>query len=289
MLANCGHDERGKYTGGKAGDQSGTEWYVRSWYRYPYGGGWKVVLRHPNANVRAVLAGLAVEAAENNKIGYDQGQRTTFGTELKRVGYRPKNIKTACETDCSKGTIDLIRAVGQLLGFSKLKKLDATYTGNLRAGCKNAGFEILTASKYLTSEKYLVPGDIVLNDNWHVAIIIGKSAADAKKAANRILEADKAEKDEYAGVYNVPITTNAVAAAQEFNKTYAGTYKVTATALNLRAVPGARADHPVLTVLEKGDKVTCYGYLTKVDKVPWLYVTHKGYTGYCSTTYLKKV
>lgn len=26
MISNCGHDERGKYSGGKAGDQTGTEW-----------------------------------------------------------------------------------------------------------------------------------------------------------------------------------------------------------------------------------------------------------------------
>ena len=25
MISNCGHDERGKYSGGKAGDQTGTD------------------------------------------------------------------------------------------------------------------------------------------------------------------------------------------------------------------------------------------------------------------------
>ena len=43
MISNCGHDERGKYSGGKAGDQTGTEWQVINWYNRP----WKCVLRHP--------------------------------------------------------------------------------------------------------------------------------------------------------------------------------------------------------------------------------------------------
>lgn len=32
MISNCGHDERGKYSGGKAGDQKGDEWAVIPWY-----------------------------------------------------------------------------------------------------------------------------------------------------------------------------------------------------------------------------------------------------------------
>lgn len=44
MISNCGHDERGKYSGGKAGDQTGTEWQVINWYNRP----WKCVLRHPD-------------------------------------------------------------------------------------------------------------------------------------------------------------------------------------------------------------------------------------------------
>ena len=52
MISNCGHDERGKYSGGKAGDQTGTEWQVINWYNRP----WKCVLRHPNAATRKLIA-----------------------------------------------------------------------------------------------------------------------------------------------------------------------------------------------------------------------------------------
>ena len=40
----------------------------------------------------------------------------------------------------------------------------------MRSALKSAGFKVYTSSKYLTSDAYLKPGDILLNDNAHVAI-----------------------------------------------------------------------------------------------------------------------
>ena len=70
MISNCGHDERGKYSGGKAGDQTGTEWQVINWYNRP----WKCVLRHPDAATRKLIAQMAKAAAVNNMVGYCQSQ-----------------------------------------------------------------------------------------------------------------------------------------------------------------------------------------------------------------------
>ena len=61
MISNCGHDERRKYSGGKAGDQTGTEWQVINWYNRP----WKCVLRHPDAATRKLIAQMAKAAAVN--------------------------------------------------------------------------------------------------------------------------------------------------------------------------------------------------------------------------------
>ena len=82
MISNCGHDERGKYSGGKAGDQKGDEWVVIPWYSRP----WGVMLRHPNAAVGKKIAELAEKAAKNDHIGYDQGNRYTFWQQLKASG-----------------------------------------------------------------------------------------------------------------------------------------------------------------------------------------------------------
>ena len=166
MLSNSGYDENRKYSGGKAGDQTGLEWRLVSWYSYP----WNCVIRHPNQSVRTKLAELSIAAANNNKIGYDQNQRNTYWNYLVKAGYNPSKITTACEADCSSGVCANIKAVGHLLGIKSLQNISCTYTGNMRSGLKAAGFEILTASKYLTSDKYLLAGDILLNDVHHVAV-----------------------------------------------------------------------------------------------------------------------
>ena len=167
MISNSGHDENGKYRGGKAGDQTGGEWTLRTWYNRP----WLCILRHPDKNVRAEIAKLAIAAAENDNIGYDQGERTTFWEHLKKAAYDPAKITTPCEADCSAGVSAIIKAVGYMLNIQKLKDVNEnSYTGNLRAVLKNAGFDCLTSSKYLTSDNYLIPGDVMLYDGHHVAI-----------------------------------------------------------------------------------------------------------------------
>ena len=165
LISNSGHDENGKYSGGKAGDQTGTEWALIPWYNRP----WKCVLRHPDAKVRAKLAELGIKAAKNDLVGYDQGQRGTYWEHLKASNYDPSQITIACEGDCSAGVIANIKAAGYLLGIDALKNINATYTGNLRSGAKAAGFQVLTESKYLTGPDYLLAGDILLNDSHHTA------------------------------------------------------------------------------------------------------------------------
>lgn len=164
-ISNCGHDERGAYSGGQAGDQTGSEWQLISWYSRP----WNCVLRHPDPQVRKLHAEMASAAALNDNIGYDQYQRDTFGVQLKAVGDDPSKIKVKCETDCSKGIIDITKAIGRKLNRSELQNINATYTGNMRSGYKTAGYQVLTDSKYLTGTDYLLSGDILLNDVAHTA------------------------------------------------------------------------------------------------------------------------
>lgn len=170
-MSNCGHDENGHYHGGKAGDQTGTEWYLRAWYSYP----WNYIIRWKDRTLGNLFADLSVEAANNNLIGYDQYQRDTFWTHLKASNYRPSKITIACETDCSAGTIALIKAVGYLKGIPELQKCNATYTGDMMNYFRSANgqkyFTILTG-KYLTNSSYAMRGDINLNTAHHVNITV---------------------------------------------------------------------------------------------------------------------
>lgn len=180
-VSNCGHDERGLWSGGKAGDQTGTEYRLCEWFDF----GQNVVLRHPSKRVRRKLARMAKNAAKNDRIGYDQSQRRTFWDTLKKCAYKPKRVRTACEADCSSSTAAIVKACGYQLGLEKLKAVSPDcWTGNLRAALVKAGFAPLTSSKYLRSGDWLLRGDISLNESRHVNIAItdGRNAKSPSKA-----------------------------------------------------------------------------------------------------------
>lgn len=177
MLSNSGHDESGRYTGGQAGDQTGGEWSLVSWYQYPWDGGWNVILHHPSSEVRKWIAQLATEAANNNKIGYDQSERYTFWNQLSTVGFRPQNITVPCEADCSAGVAAIVKAVGYLLNSAALQGVSIyAWTGNLKAVLVNAGFEARTGSQYLSGDSYLYAGDVLLNETNHTCICVTDGA-----------------------------------------------------------------------------------------------------------------
>lgn len=78
--------------------------------------------------------------------------------------------------------------------------------------------------------------------------------------------------------------------AKSFLKSIAGTYKVTASALNVRH--GAGTTKKKMVAIPKGTKVQCYGYYTMVSKTKWYYIqfTYNGvkYTGFASSKYLAR-
>jgi len=170
MISNSGHDERGRYSGGKPGDQTGQEWAIRTWYNRP----WTHCIVFEDAKVRECICQLSIEAANNDNVGYDQGNRTSYNKALEDAGFRPKNIKVKCEADCSSGVAANVRATGYLLNIPALKNVSPdAYTGNLVAVMKKAGAKIYTDKKYLTSEKHLKDGYILLYEGHHACVYVG--------------------------------------------------------------------------------------------------------------------
>jgi len=171
MISNCGHDENGKYSGGKAGDKNGQEYCIRTWYNRP----WDCVIRYPDPAIGQVIARIAKNAAKNDHIGYDQSQRLTYYNALKAAEWKPVNIKIDCEADCSSSTAANIIAAGHQEGIKKLQEINPSCTtGNLRQALKNAGFHVLREKIYLDSDAYLLPGDILLKEHSHAAINLDK-------------------------------------------------------------------------------------------------------------------
>ena len=253
VAVKIGHasiDERGKSRGGKAGDQTRKEIVVQDWYKRD----WSAVFRAKNSSKAEKIALAMEDACGNNNIGYDQGQRTTLYEQAKTLNWNISKIKNKCECDCSSLVAVCVNAAG--INISK-----DMYTGNQKKVLSSTSkFDILEDSKYLVKPDHLKRGDILLG-NGHTAIVVSNS--------NSIAEIDT---------------------AKSFLASYAGTYRVTATSLNIRC--GAGTNKAVLTIVPKGTKVTCYGYYTKQQEAVWLYLqlTHNGtkYTGFASSKYLSK-
>lgn len=173
-VSNCGGDEHGGASGGQAGDQTTYEYKVKEWGYFHQ----QVVLRHPDEKVRYLIAHLAVQAADNDAIGYDQGQRSTFWERLREAGYDPSKITIPCETDCSASTAAIVKAVGYLTGDRRLQNVpEWLWTGNERSYLQAAGFEALTGPMYTDSPDRLLPGDIQLahheGGRQHTNIYVG--------------------------------------------------------------------------------------------------------------------
>ena len=172
-ISTSNSDENRKAKGGKAGDSTKLEWNMTTSfgsinvtesstkknvtinvYRY-----------NSNANVGKKLAYLSIEAALNNNIGYDQGQRTTYKEQLELANWDPKKITTECEQDCSAGVSTNVIAVGKLLGISSLSKMPISYSGDIGDNLINAGYsKVYTNKKSLSTTEInsLRAGDILV-------------------------------------------------------------------------------------------------------------------------------
>ncbi|MGI6011853.1 MAG: hypothetical protein ACOX8H_10225 [Ruminococcus sp.] len=258
MISNCGHDERGRYSGGAAGDQTGGEWEIRSWYNRP----WNYVLRHPDGKVREMIAGMAEAAAKNNRIGYDQNDRYTFWQHLKASNYDPARITVKCEADCSSGIAAIVKAAGYRLNNAALKGVSIyCYTGNLRPALKAAGFTVLSASKYLTSASYLLRGDILLYEGHHVAanLTTGSKADGGSGAEN----------------------------SQTLNKSVKWNGRVTAP-LNVRKWAGTGNGLCSFSPLKTGTLVGICDTVQAADGDAWYYILCDEKYGFVSADYVKQ-
>ena len=76
--------------------------------------------------------------------------------------------------------------------------------------------------------------------------------------------------------------------ATGFDKSLAGTYKVSTQSDPLVLRAGAGTSKKKLTSMPKGARVQCYGYYTDISSGRWLYVVYDGVTGFAAEEYLKK-
>lgn len=270
MISNSGKDENSRYAGGVAGDQSKAEWRIIPWYNRP----WNCVLRHPKEEVRELIAKMARAAAGNDNIGYDQWQRNTFWEQLQKNDYKVNNIKTKCEADCSAGVCSIVKAVGYRQNIKKLKDIPITTTHYMKDIFKKAGFKVLTDSKYLTSDDYLMPGDILLNESHHTATNLDMGS---KVKVTQSKKEEKPKKEE---------TKKTETKKEETKVEYV---KVKTNGGLLRCRKSGSTSSAIVGTFRNGTKLTLVAKTNKDwYKVKGKSSSGKSITGFCSTKYLVK-
>lgn len=168
MIGHASIDENGKSSGGAAGDQTGSEVCIRTWYRS--GTGWDTVLRPKSSALAEKMASICEWLCTCNLVGYDQSQRNTLYNELEKLNWNYKKLTTKCETDCSALMGTCAKAAG-----SNVQRCygNCCYTGNQEElFLKSGDFISLKDSKYLSTSNYLKRGDVLLRTSGHTAMVL---------------------------------------------------------------------------------------------------------------------
>lgn len=160
-------DEHGYAHGGKAGDQTKKEVSTQSWYKHKKG--WRVL--RPKDPDKAEKIAYAMQAAcDNNKIGYDQSQRSTLYNKAKKVGFDPAKVTSNCETDCSA----LVRVCCNYAGI-KVGTFSTSSEASKLLSTKE--FTELKGSKYTGSSNYLCRGDVlVTKTKGHTVVVLSNGS-----------------------------------------------------------------------------------------------------------------
>lgn len=176
-------DERGKITGGAAGDNTGNEVSYQNWYKHSKG--W-VVIRAKDAAVRKKIANAMRAACTNNNIGYDQSNRSGLFNLVKNLGYDPAKCTVPTETDCSA----LVRVCSCYALNKKINDFNTSSEKNVLVA--TGAFDTLTDSKYTNSSDYLLEGDIlVTKTKGHTVVVLNdgdKAYIDMSGAATPTLK-----------------------------------------------------------------------------------------------------
>lgn len=168
-IGSARSDERGKYSGGKPGDQKQTttpdnKGEVSLQDFYVHSKGWTII-RHPDSKIRAKIGERMIAACSNKNIGYSQSDR--YGIIKNGI-----DAKIPCNADCSSTVRECVKeATGKDPGDFN--------TASEAAALKKAGFEII---EYKAGAK-LYKGDIlVTKTKGHTVIVTeGEPEKERKK------------------------------------------------------------------------------------------------------------
>ena len=173
QLACASIDERGKISGGKAGNQTGKELRIRNYYVHSKG--WRV-LRCIHPEMRPLIAAAMKSAVNNRNIGYDQNQRNTLYKQVQNAGFDPAKATTPCETDCS--ALARVAVMYALRKCGNGASIADFYTANEASILLKTGlFTEMEGSRYTRRSDYLCAGDIlVTRTKGHTEVVLNNGS-----------------------------------------------------------------------------------------------------------------
>ena len=162
-IGHASIDERNKTKDGIAGDQTGKEVCVRTYYDK----NWNFVLR-PKTHDMAEKSAVACESmCKNDHIGYDQNERNTLIRYLETLNWDYKKIDKNTECDCSSFMTACALCAGARIDY----KGNAPTTRTMRQRFKESGsYDVIQ----FVSPKHnsLKRGDILVKEGSHTVMVL---------------------------------------------------------------------------------------------------------------------
>ena len=178
MIGHASIDENGKAHGGQAGDQTGKEVCIRTWYD----GKWDRLIRAKDPAVAEKMARFVEIVCNSNLVGYDQYQRNTLRDVARAAGWDANKITTKCETDCSAFMTVAAEAAG--ISIPYMEGWNAPVTSTMCNAFKNTGaFDVLSGAQYCSQTNYLKRGDILVRQSGHTAMVLSNGALASNHSA----------------------------------------------------------------------------------------------------------
>lgn len=168
MIGQACRDENGNITGGSAGDQTGGEVDVSEWEHDGDSFNWDYVLRAKDPSIAKKLAENMKAACSNDHIGYDQDEpdRNSFYDAAEANDWDIATIETYCETTCSSAVSVCLNAAG--VDVPRSWASSEVYSDVMSTGM----FDCYTSADYVASSANLLPGDILVTDGRHTAMVV---------------------------------------------------------------------------------------------------------------------
>lgn len=174
-------NEFGTINNGAAGDQTGSEVNISSYYS----DNWTQIFRHPDPTIARRAAQVGIILANSNRVGYDQlgiTNRMTLYNALKKCDWSIRKYLASGK----KTNADCASFVHACYCVVEPKCRDWTWSPTCSSWIPAAsgwGFQTFVSPDYTRSESRLRVGDLINNSNRHIVMYIGNENTDIDSLA----------------------------------------------------------------------------------------------------------